>query len=281
MRLPQRTCILLSALIFTYVLGYTQTKSQIGQLASLDIKPIAEIMVVGIPHFDETVLNQEAQVDLELLMLQLSKYQASKIVLEQKAEDRDRINKLYKDYLEGKLDIGDRHNEVFQLGFKLAKKLRHKQLYVFDNKTEFIGNLKDFSFDSLMSLAKRFDSGFYDKNLDQIKKVFALNDSIIKNQSLHDRILIYNSPSYQNYNVERMHALEVRVGIGTNWMGVDWLARWYQRNLRMTANLLKMAEKGDRLLVIVGDNHKWVLEEYIDKIPELNVSSAYEFINHK
>lgn len=55
-----------------------------------------------------------------------------------------------------------------------------------------------------------------------------------------------------------MHMYEIRVGI-QNWLGPDWLSRWYQRNIRMASNILKLAENKDRILIIVGDNHKWIL----------------------
>ena len=54
--------------------------------------------------------------------------------------------------------------------------------------------------------------------------------------------------------------------------------RWYQRNIRMMGNLLRISETGDRLLVIVGDNHKWILEDLIDNTPELKTVSTYKYL---
>jgi hypothetical protein len=75
-----------------------------------------------------------------------------------------------------------------------------------------------------------------------------------------------------------MHMYELRAGIGDNWMGPDWLARVYQRNLRMMAHLLKISEPGDRLLVVVGDNHKWTLEDLMSKTPDLEVVSSFNYL---
>ena len=44
------------------------------------------------------------------------------------------------------------------------------------------------------------------------------------------------------------------------WVGPDWLGRWYRRNVRMLANLVKMNQPEERILILVGDNHKWTLD---------------------
>ena len=69
---------------------------------------------------------------------------------------------------------------------------------------------------------------------------------------------------------------EIRVGIQNNWVGPDWLGRWYRRNIRMAGNVLKMTEAGDRILIIVGSNHKWVLDMLFNHIPEFQVSSSWD-----
>jgi hypothetical protein len=45
------------------------------------------------------------------------------------------------------------------------------------------------------------------------------------------------------------------IGAGDNWGGVDLVASWYRRNLRIFANLLLIAEPGDRIVVVYGLGH--------------------------
>ncbi len=56
------------------------------------------------------------------------------------------------------------------------------------------------------------------------------------------------------------------------------LARWYQRNIRMAANVLKISQPNDRLLIFVGDNHKWVLDSLFAKIPELTLVDSWQYL---
>ena len=75
-----------------------------------------------------------------------------------------------------------------------------------------------------------------------------------------------------------MHMYEIRVGIQENWIGPDWLSRWYQRNIRMASNILKLSKSEDRILVIVGDNHKWTLDMLLENTPDFEVVSSWDYL---
>jgi hypothetical protein len=76
-----------------------------------------------------------------------------------------------------------------------------------------------------------------------------------------------------------MHLYELRAGIDQSWMGPDWVGRWYQRNLRMLSYLFTFAEPHDRILIIVGNNHKWILEQLIRNVPEFEVAPIHDILN--
>ncbi|SHI42865.1 hypothetical protein SAMN04488508_101592 [Aquimarina spongiae] len=75
-----------------------------------------------------------------------------------------------------------------------------------------------------------------------------------------------------------MHAIEIRVGVDHNWIGADWLGRWYQRNIRMMMHVLRQSDPGDKVILFVGSNHKWVLEQLMKNTPELQIVDPLLFI---
>ena len=241
----------------------------------------SKIMVVGTFHFqgNKEILNLENQENINKLIKVLSEFNPTKIVLEWEPSKLAETNKEYRSFKTGTFDISNKTNEVYQLGFRMAKIMKHDSIYLFDNQTEFIGSLDNFSFTSFSEYARQNDNGFYNKHEKTLIKTFDQNQKTLKKHNLYDRIAIMNSPAAQTINSTRMHMYEIRVGIQKNWLGPDWVSRWYQRNIRMTSNILKLAKKDDRILIFVGDNHKWILDMLFEKTPDLDVISSWEYLN--
>ena len=47
----------------------------------------------------------------------------------------------------------------------------------------------------------------------------------------------------------------LRVGGGAEQPGADLLAAWYRRNFHICANLVQLAQPGDRVVVFYGSGH--------------------------
>lgn len=158
----------------------------------------------------------------------------------------------------------------------------HDKVYLFDDLTEFIGSLSafsteddPFSFSRFNAYAAKEDDGFYNVYENLLISNFETNQKIMENLSLGEHIGLLNSPKHQRNNTKRMYMYELRVGIQKNWAGPDWLGRWYRRNIRMLANTLQITEKGDRLLIIVGDNHKWTLDMLFENTPDFKLVPSW------
>ncbi len=277
------SCLALSVLVFACTETTEPAASDDQQPESLAFKSYdnlqsREVLVVGTIHFDENVLESDQQKDIQLLVNKLAAYQPTKVILEWEPHRQANTNDNYRSYLDGTFDISERYNEVYQLGFRLAKQVGHDSLFLFDDQTPFIGSLEDFSFDALSEYAEQHDVGFYDLHLDSLINNFNHNQELLKKDGLAKHITWLNSPEHQHINAQRMHLFEVRIGIQDNWIGPDWLGRWYQRNVRMMSNVLKFSEPGDRLLIIVGDNHKWVLDDLFRYTPDFAVASSWELL---
>lgn len=238
----------------------------------------ADVMIVGTYHFNDKVLEPKQQKSIEKLVEAMMKYRPTKILLEWEPEQQEKVNLQYRGYLNNQFDISERSNEVYQLGFRLAKKLNHSELFLFDDQTDFIGSLENFSFKSFTDYANKNDSGFFDQHVDKLTQVYQHNQKILQQLMPASHIALLNSDKAQMINRHRMHMYEVRVGIQKSWIGPDWLGRWYRRNIRMLGNILKLTEKQDRLLIVVGDNHKWVLDFLVESTPELSNVSSWDYL---
>lgn len=254
-------------------------------LKSYDSLAKYQVMVVGTLHFGEDVLEAGPQKSIARLVEQLGEFQPTKVVVEWEPARSETTNQAYREYLQGSYDISGRYNEVFQLGFRLAAAMGHERIFLFDDQTDFIGSLAQFStpddpfsFDLFTEYARQHDDGFFDAHEQALISTFEYNQGVLDGLDLHDRVALLNSPQQQHINAQRMHLYEVRVGIGDHYAGPDWLGRWYRRNVRMMSNVLAMAEEGDRLLLIVGDNHKWTLDMLFENTPDFSVVSSWDYL---
>lgn len=256
----------------------SDTSAFIDQLKTFGGLQDRAVMVLGSTHFGKEVLQEDQQADIQLLIDALSQYQPNKVVVEWEPQYSKKTNKAFSAFKRDSFDISHRFNEVYQMGFRLAKYLNCDSIYLFDDQTPFIGSLDNFNWDHFDSIAILHDQGFYDTNLDSMTAVWAHNDSLFNEVSLYQRYQIMNSPKLNQINANRMHAYEIRVGIQNSWIGPDWLGRWYRRNVRMAANVLKISQPEDRILIIVGNNHKWILDQLFSYIPEFSVISPVEYL---
>ena len=243
----------------------------------------AKVMVLGTYHFRQEQnydeLSPENQRQIQRLLTALAAFQPTKVVVEWEPSRSERVNQTYRSFLQGEFKIDTLPNEVFQLGFRMAKMMGHDSIYLFDDKTPYIGSLAGFSFEGLGEYANQYDKGFFDRYESLIGDRYMHNKKLIESQNLYDNLLLRNSLEAGRVNAERMHMYELRVGIQKNWMGPDWLGRFYRRNIRMMANVLQFADTGkDRILIIVGENHKWILDDLFDYTPDFQVVSSYDYL---
>lgn len=262
-----------------------QAHKPTSPLRGFEQEAFRKVMILGTYHFAQEnhydELSSHCQKDIQSLNKLLAQFEPDKVFLERPPEQSEVLNVRYQKYLKDEITLDSLANEVYQIGFRLARQLGHSQIYLFDNQTEFIGSLQNFSFDSLDAIAEKYDAGFYDTHIPQMEQVWRYNDSLLRELSLLENLQLRNSPQMQTINAQRMHMYESRIGIGQNWMGTDWLARWYQRNLRMTGLVLRASQPNEKLLLIVGSNHKWIMEQIMHNTLDFEVVPSYLYLQNR
>lgn len=112
----------------------------------------AKVMVLGVFHFHNPgldgykpkhpfdIFENKRQGELAVLLEQIAKYKPTKILVEwNRIKDDSVANDRYQKYLKGTYSIDDKSNEVYQIGFKLAKKLGHERIYCSEATAEWFG----------------------------------------------------------------------------------------------------------------------------------------------
>jgi hypothetical protein len=249
-------------------------------------------MVLGVFHFDNpgldsykpkysfNILEEKRQGELELLLNKIAEFKPTKILLEWDRIEMDSIaNERFQKFLNGTFSIDDKSNEVYQIGFKLAKKLGHRKIYCSDASADWFGVELDWD---------NYDADIYLKSKGQYEKstrydyqsFYEQSDSLKTVLSLPDYLSLINSPRNRLKDHQAYFTETILEGAGDNYLGADAVAKWYRRNLRIFANAYDLTDfdSEERLLLLYGSGHVWQLRQFFMDSPDFEYVEPNEYL---
>jgi len=257
----------------------------VDKLPALTEEPKHKAMVLGTFHFDSNsdesdikgknkmnIFSEENQNQLDALIKTLKKFNPTKIAVEWQPRVQSTVDSVYDEYRNDRWEI--KKNEIFQIGFRLAKALNHDKLYCIDNRPpmpeaisqmdsdEDLENYADSLGQKELMHAYDYDNRVFNNYLDDIQKT----------NNVLDVLRLYNSRAYGKRSKQIWLTGMVNLGVYDNYIGTDLTGHWYRRNTRIFANASNLAkEKEERILIIYGAMHKWILDELFEGSPEFEL----------
>lgn len=238
-----------------------------------------EVMVLGSPHFGNPgmdVINNEFpdvhtpeyQRQMEQVADSLAEFNPTKIAIEARPDYKPKADSMYAKYLSGRHSLT--RNERQQLGFRMAKRFNHPDIYSIDIE----GN---FPFREVIEYAKKHDPEFI-RQFEEIKNhVSESHDKLYQTATVREVLRTKNSP--ENLAVQRnYYALTAPVGDQSNYVGADLVSEWHKRNIRIFANLARIAEPGDRIIVIFGSGHSPLLRYFVESHAQMKLVEPNDYL---
>lgn len=232
------------------------------------------VLVVGAYHFvsKANLVNMQVddplslarQVQIQALVDRLKAFRPTKVVLEQTSGTSD-VEQHYEAYLHDRWTL--EASENYQIGFRLAKQLGLHRIYLIQVDA-------DLDFDSLVAYAKAHDqSHLLDSSRQLIERLTRRAMQIQKQGTVLDVYRYYNSEAAIRLN-DSSYSYLCRIGDDTDFIGADLVAGWHQRNLRMFAKLSRLTGQGERILVLYGQGHAYLLRDVVRQSPDLLLVDA-------
>ncbi|GHB55516.1 hypothetical protein GCM10008107_00270 [Psychrosphaera saromensis] len=256
----KNTIYLLSALLLTSSNLYAQVDNSKSEL------PKAQVSMLGSFHFSNPGLDtiktkqmdvstQESQAYLERLTTKIGEqFTPTQVLLECARNEQGKIDKEYAEYLQGNFTLPI--NESYQIGFRVAKKANAKSVTCFDEREvqwQAEGMMKVMPENA--PVQKRFEM--------QIKEFTDMSNKMHSSLSLQQILVKYNDPKLNRKN-KSLYITTNEVGAGSGFEGADASASWWHRNFRMYANVQKAAQPGEKVLVIAGQGHTSILNDFLN-----------------
>ena len=233
----------------------------IASWAQADQRP--EILVLGTYHMSnpgrdvvnmqaDDVLAPKRQQEIAQVIEVLKKFHPTKIAIEADVGSQ-RVEQEYSDYVAGKYTLS--RNETNQIGYRLAKELGHRAVYPVDEEG-------DFPWQRVVDYAKASgQKEKFDATEAGWEKVVKEQDEFLRSHTVLEMLEYMNSDAMAAKDVASYFAF-VPYGEPGDYAGPDLLAAWYQRNVRIYHNIVKLIESpNDRILVIYGAGHLGWLQQ--------------------
>lgn len=239
-----------------------------------------QVMVLGTFHFTgggsdyinsevDDMLNPQRQAEIEALAETLSEFGPTKIVVELVPESEDRFNSAYQRYLAGEHELTV--NERQQIGMRLAARLEHDRLYAAD----FSANM---DFDAMMAAAQENGQDALLARLPQLRADIEALDARLNRPdvSVTERLRVFNSAEVlREHNV---YLTLAQMGSVDNPVGANEMTNWWGRNLHIFAQIAQLSEPGDRILVIYGSGHKFLLDQFFQDAAEFEWVDSLDYL---
>ena len=243
----------------------------------MNAKP--KVMVLGTFHMrytpdlqrvelDDVLLN-DRQNEIREVVDRLKEFNPTKIALEVEKDKGDSLNEEYHKYLNGDLTL--EVDEIHQFGFRTASELRHNRLFPVD-WMESVGNR---GLGQVMEWAKEEQPDMYEYINDTYRSKLHLN---VDPPNIYEMVKTCNSDSRIKLDHE-MYLAIARIGKETNYVGIDWVRWWYQRNLIIYSNLAGITSSpDDRTLLIIGAAHVHLVTQFLEESGLVDVVSPNNYL---
>lgn len=231
----------------------------------------AEVMLLGTYHLAnnnrdlvnvpiEDVLTPERQQEIARLVDGLARWHPTRIAIEWPRADQAGLDQRYADYLAGRLKLTA--NERDQIAFRLAKQLHLERIEAINWNNPAPGEPSDYDFVEWAKhngQADRFDR-FVKQEQDAANQT-ALD---MRGRTISQWYRALNDPKMR-LKMHQPYFTLASFGSNDRNPGAAWVGGWYARNLRIFNNLRKLIGPGERLFVLYGAGHTYLLSRFVDE----------------
>ncbi len=273
-------------------------------------KEKTEIMVLGVYHFNnpgqdtynistDNYFTKKRQSEIEHVVDLLAEFKPTKILLERLPEEQTKLDSLFDLYTNDDLalnSIKGGESEVYQLGFRIGKKLSLPSITAVDHPGIWLGDYIDFIADTL-------EVDNYNNYVSAEIKAVRDREQLFLKQSVKDNLIYINDWQQILANHHYYNNIAIAVKDTTNVLfsyqenkedidglpyllrsydfnniGVEMTAEWYKRNLFIYRNILENTSKGDKVMVIFGSGHVRYLHQLLKDNPSFEVIPPNRFL---
>ncbi len=255
-------------LVISFLASCTNNQSPVEDTpkpAAIVNEDTPQVALLGIFHFAGTtdyssvefdpLDSEKRQKEIREIIEKLKLFQPTKVLVEYPSNKAKKLDSLYAAYRSDAYTLTI--NEIDQIGFRLASELNHPHIHAIDYKL-------DLPFDQLIKFAETNEPEKFEQFLQSIKDQDQFESDYLAEHTLLEYLMLRNADAEDLRNKNQYINQTAQFVNDTTYIGVEFAAKWWERNLMMMANIDLVTETKDRILVIVGAAHRAILRDFFE-----------------
>lgn len=230
-----------------------------------------KVSLLATPHLADGGSGEDREAEVKDVVDRLSGFNPEVVAVEVRPKDEHKVQVRYERFLEGTEPLG--FSEIDQIAFRLAQVCGVPAIRGFDAdwQLEWSGLRKlypdDADLERLMSEVAAGSAPAHQR----------LKELITSRASLREQLILVNSSEFQGLD-HQFYVRLAEVGDPKNSGGAEYAASWYLRNLRMYANLVRIARPVKTTLALVGAGHAKILNDLLRHGGRFDVVDPLHFL---
>ncbi|MFJ8064046.1 DUF5694 domain-containing protein [Psychrobacillus sp. NPDC096426] len=234
-----------------------------------------KILIVGMFHMGantdmiQTDIGNVIVSEVEQVIQKLKAFKPNRVAVEVLKEKDAELNEAYQQYINNSLELGK--SEVYQIGFRLSAEMGNEKIYPID----WMGDIGQRSIGEVLEWAKTNQPQQYRLITEEyIPKLIAQSSGL----TILEKLVNINQQERLQFDHE-LYMQVARIGEGTDYIGIDWMRWWYQRNLIIYSNLSRLVhDSNDRILLLIGAAHVHLVSQFLEESRLVEVESAWHYL---
>lgn len=243
-----------------------------------------QLLILGSPHFGnpgrdmanthvEDVRTPARQREIEAVVARLASFRPTRVAVEWPADRQDRLNQRYADYRAGRYALAA--DETDQIGLRLAARLGLDHVDAIDWNQEPPGRDEDYDFPAWAEAHGRADE--WQAHQRAIQARVDAEGRLMTCTPISAWFRRFNTLDYRRDD-QRFYYDIAMLGDQAANPGAAWVGQWYARNLRILANLRRLARPGDRIVVVYGAGHGFLLDRQARESGAFGVADTLRYL---
>lgn len=248
-------------------------------------EPPVEVMILGAYHMAnpgqdvhnvevDDVTTDEKQAQLEAVSKALQAFAPTKVAIEDVSGREDLSEAAYEDFEPA--DLEESRNESVQIGFRLAHDMGHDAVYGIDEQDESIdyfpyGKLQEYVGEQ--GGKQRLET----LNAQSAALVEGMSRAQASN-SVAEVLMWINRPDMIQRQHRNWYYGLMEIGDHERQPGALVNGRYYLRNAKIFTKLTRIAEPGDRVVVVFGSGHNYWLRHFVEETPGYVLVEPNDFL---
>ena len=230
-----------------------------------------EILLLGSYHMSNPGLDRfnlqaddvrtpKRQEEIRSVVEALAEFGPTKVTVEKRWQDSTTLAR-YQALRDGSLDM--RPSETEQIGFRLAHRMGHETVYPIDVRMM----LDDEALGPVIGANPKFQQSM--QQLDEMgQDMMRIMAEWLASGTIGEMLFNVNRPELIPLAHQPYVEFFVPMVDGDNYAGADMVATWYNRNLRIFANLTRVTDSpDDRIFLVYGAGHIPILKDLVAAHP--------------